>query len=229
MTHVLASTVLKKLGTLYEPPRTFLNFDTPFHLLVATILSAQCTDAMVNKITPALFKKYPGPADIAGAPIDELQRDIHSCGHYRNKAKYLQAASRLILERFDGEVPQTMEELLTLPGVGRKTATVVLYAAFKKQEGIAVDTHVWRVSKRLGLSKANSQDKIELDLIKQTPPDQWGYLHTLLIMHGRKTCTARNRQCGECVFKKECPSSLVMGKEDQARNPKHEIRKPKQM
>ena len=208
---------LKELRKLYKPTRTFLNFDTPFHLLVATILSAQCTDKRVNMITPALFKKYPGPKDFLKAPIEEIQKDIHSCGHFRNKSKYLKAIAGILLEKHEGEVPQTMDELIALPGVGRKTATVVLYAAFKKQEGIAVDTHVWRVSKRLGLSKANYQDKIELDLIKQTPRENWGELHTLLISHGRAVCTALNRKCDQCPFQKECPSSLVKGRKDLAK------------
>ncbi|MSR87056.1 endonuclease III [Candidatus Peribacteria bacterium] len=211
-----ASPVLRTLEKLHTPPRTFLDFDSPFHLLVATILSAQCTDKRVNLVTPALFKKYPGPADVVAVPEEELKKDIFTCGHYNNKAKYIRATCNILLEKFGGEVPQTMEELLTLPGVGRKTATVVLYAAFKQQEGIAVDTHVWRVSKRLGLTTANSQDKIELDLMRQTPREKWGLFHTLLIMHGRTTCTARNRQCGKCVFKKTCPSSLVMGRGDLA-------------
>jgi len=211
---VPVQTVLKKLGKLHKPPLTFLTFDTPFHLLMATILSAQCTDARVNLISPGLFKKYPGPKDVLRVPVAELEGDIHSCGHYHSKAKYIRESSRLILENFGGEVPQTMDELLTLPGVGRKTATVVLYAAFGKQEGIAVDTHVWRVSKRLGLSRSHSQDRIEMDLIEQTPRAQWGLLHTLLISHGRTVCFARNRQCTLCVFGKECPSSLVLGKPD---------------
>jgi len=209
--------VIEQLSKLYKPPRTFLDFDTPFHLLIATILSAQCTDKRVNMVTPGLFKKYPRPEDILRVSEEELQHDIHSCGHYRNKANYIKMTAQIILEKFGGNVPETMEELLTLPGVGRKTATVVLYAAFQQEAGIAVDTHVWRVSKRLGLAKANSQDKIELDLIKQTPRHQWGLLHTLLISHGRAVCTALRRQCDVCPFQKDCPSSLVMERKDQAK------------
>ena len=209
--------ILQTLGERHVPPRTFLNFDTPFHLLMVTVLSAQCTDARVNMISPGLFKKYPTPQSLLSTPESELKRDIFTCGHYNNKAKHLRGAATLIIEKFNGEVPQTMDQLLTLPGVGRKTATVVLYAAFGQEQGIAVDTHVWRVSKRLGLTKANSQDKIELDLMRQTPRDKWGYLHTLIIMHGRTVCTARNRKCGECPFQKECPSSFVLGREDQAK------------
>jgi endonuclease III len=211
------ATILRELRSRHTPPRTFLDFDTPYHLLIATILSAQCTDKMVNSITPRLFAKYKGPEDVLNISPEELQRDIHSCGHYRNKAKYIRETSRLLLERHGGAVPETMEELIALPGVGRKTATVVLYAAFKQQQGIAVDTHVWRVSKRLGLTKANNQAKIELDLMRQTPRTEWGELHTLLISHGRSLCTARNRQCEACPFQKDCPSSLVMGREDQSK------------
>ena len=210
--------VLQKLRRLYTPPRTFLNFETPFQLLIATILSAQCTDKMVNSVTPRLFAKYKGPEDFLNVPDEELQQDIHSCGHYRNKARHIKESSRMLIENFHGEVPQTMEELLTLRGVGRKTATVVLYAAFGQEQGIAVDTHVWRVSKRLGLTKANNQDKIEKDLLKQTPRHEWGELHVLLISHGRAVCTARNRQCEKCPFANECPSSLVMDREDQSKN-----------
>lgn len=209
--------VLEKLRKLYTPPRTFLNFDTPFHLLIATILSAQCTDKMINSITPRLFAKYVGPEDCLRVSDEELQTDIHSCGHFRNKAKHIKGTCRMLLEHFRGEVPDTMEELLQLPGVGRKTATVVLYAAFGQEQGIAVDTHVWRVSKRLGLTTAKTQDKIEKDLLAQTPRAQWGELHTLLISHGRAVCTARNRTCEACPFVQECPSSLVMKRGDQAK------------
>lgn len=212
--------VLKDLGKLYKPPRTFLNWDTPFHLLMATVLSAQCTDKMVNKISPGLFQKYRGPTDVLQVSTEELERDIHSCGHYHNKAKYLKAASALVLKNFKGEVPSTMQELLTLPGVGRKTAAVILYAAFGMNEGLAVDTHVMRVSRRLGLTKSKYQDRIELDLMHSAAQSQWGTLHTLLIMHGRGMCTARNRKCPECVFKHRCPSSLVLGRPDLAKEDK---------
>jgi endonuclease-3 len=208
------ATILKKLGAVHQPPRTFLDWDTPFHLLMATILSAQCTDKRVNIVTKTLFPKYKTPKDVLQVSVAELERDIHSCGHYRNKTKSLRESSQILLEDFGGEVPQTMEELLTLRGVGRKTASVILYAAFKQNAGVAVDTHVWRVSKRLGLSTAKTQDKIELDLMEQTPRDTWGTLHTLLIMHGRDVCTARNRKCEVCVFAKECPSSVVRGRGD---------------
>ncbi len=217
MKKVPVPTVLRELRSAHVPPRTFLDFDTPFHLLLATILSAQCTDKMINSITPRLFRKYPGPADILSVPEEELQQDIRSSGHYRIKAKYLRETSRMILERHGGKVPETMEELTAFPGVGRKTATVVLYAAFGQQQGIAVDTHVWRVSKRLGLTVAKTQEKIERDLMEQTPREEWGELHTLLISHGRSLCTARNRRCEACPFAKACPSSLTMGREDQAK------------
>ncbi len=217
MKPVSTSTVLHKLGKLYTPPRTFLDWTTPFELLLATILSAQCTDARVNIVTKTLFLKYKHPRDIVAVTVRELEGDIRSCGYYHTKARYLHASCRMILEKFGGEVPDTMGKLLQLPGVGRKTATVILYAVFGKQEGIAVDTHVWRVSKRLGLSKANTQDKIELDLMNQTARKNWGRLHTLLIMHGRNTCIARSRKCDQCVFKKECPSSLTQNRPDLAK------------
>ncbi|MBI3816728.1 endonuclease III, partial [Candidatus Peregrinibacteria bacterium] len=183
---------------------------------MATILSAQCTDKMVNRLSPKLFEKYRTPEDLAHAKIEELQRDIHSCGHFRVKAKYLKTASAMLIEKFNGKVPETMEELLTLPGVGRKTAAVILYAVFKKNDGIAVDTHVFRVARRLGLSNGKTQASIERDLMEQTPRAQWGKLHTLLIMHGRTICTARNRKCGTCMFCEECPSSWVRRKKDLA-------------
>ncbi|MBI3618643.1 endonuclease III [Candidatus Peregrinibacteria bacterium] len=220
---ITTDSVLQKLGAIHTPPRTFLHWDTPFHLLMATILSAQCTDKMVNRLSPKLFEKYRTPEDLAHAKIEELQRDIHSCGHFRVKAKYLKSASAMLLEKFVGEVPGTMEELLMLPGVGRKTAAVILYAVFKKNDGIAVDTHVFRVARRLGLSKGKTQARIERDLMEQTPRAQWGRLHTLLIVHGRTICTARNRKCSTCMFREECPSSLVRSKKDLAHDARTKI------
>ncbi len=184
-----------------------MDFTTPFELLIATILSAQCTDARVNIVTKTLFVKYRSPQDVLAVTEEELQKDIFSCGHYRMKAKHIRETCLLLVDRFGGRVPDAMDELLTLPGVGRKTATVVLYAAFGKSEGIAVDTHVWRVSKRLGLTQSNAQDKLEQDLMRQTPRKDWGLLHTLLICHGRAVCVSRNRKCDLCVFREECPSS----------------------
>jgi endonuclease-3 len=213
---VSADDVFATLGKQFDPPRTFLDFKNPLELLVATILSAQCTDARVNIVTKALFAKYKTPQDYLNADPEELQRDIHSCGHFRNKAKYIQASCGMLLDKWNGEVPGTMEELTQMPGVGRKTATVLLYAVFHKEEGIAVDTHVWRVSRRLGLTARNTQDKIELDLMRQVPRVNWGRMHTLLIMLGRNICVARGRKCEICPFQQECPSSKMLGYEDLA-------------
>ncbi len=209
--------VLSKLGGIYDPPLTFLTYRTTLDLLVAVILSAQCTDAMVNRITSeTLYRKYAKPEDYVRVPREELEQDIRRSGHYHAKAKYIQETCQLLIERHKGEVPETMEELIELRGVGRKTASVVLSAAFGKNEGIAVDTHVQRLSQRLGLSTHHDPKKIELDLMEAAPRKKWRDVTVLLISHGRAICTARGRKCGACVFKKECPSSLVLGKPDLA-------------
>lgn len=184
-----------------------MNFNTPFELLIATILSAQCTDARVNMVTPGLFKKFSTLKHFAGADIRELQREIKSTGFYRQKAKSIIGTSRLIIEKFGGEVPRTMEQLLTLDGVGRKTANVLLGNAFGTP-GIAVDTHVKRLSQRLGFSKENDPAKIEFDLIKLFPKENWTMLCHYLMAHGRKVCTARNPRCEVCVVNKLCPSAF---------------------
>jgi len=210
--------VLSDLKRLYSPPKTFLDFRTPLDLLVAVILSAQCTDAMVNRITKeTLYAKYRTCEDYLRVKPEELEQDIRRSGHYRSKTKYIQETCRLLLEKHGGEVPRTMEELVGLPGVGRKTASVVLSAAFGKNEGIAVDTHVQRLSQRLGLSTHHDPKKIELDLIEAAPRQNWRDVTVLLISHGRAICTARARKCGACVFKDRCPSSLVLGKPDLAK------------
>ena len=176
----------------------------------------RCTDAHVNTVTPRLFKKYRNPQDYLGVSQSTLERDVHSCGTFRMKAKSIRGLCRLLLSEHGGRVPRTMEELIALPGVGRKTAAVVLYAAFGKQEGIAVDTHVQRLSRRLGLSDGKTPEKIELDLMAQVPRAQWGVLNTLMISHGRAVCRGQRRRCGECVFRDDCPSSLTRGKKDLA-------------
>jgi len=210
------STVLQKLEKLYDPPKTFLHFRTPLDLLVVTVLSAQCTDKQVNAVSKELYKKYKKAEDYVRVSRAELERDIRSTGFYKQKAKNIQGLCHIILQKHKGKVPQTMEELVQLPGVGRKTASIILSVAFNKCEGIAVDTHVMRLSRRLGLSKHKAQDKIEQDLMKAVLRKQWGKVTTLLISHGRAVCTARNRKCEECVFKKDCPSSEVMGRGDRA-------------
>lgn len=208
--------MLRSLKRLYRPPKSFLHWRTPLQLLIATILSARCTDAQVNKVTPALFKKYRSVEDFAFVSQSELERYIHSCGTFRMKAKHIRTLSRLLIERHQGNVPDTMEELIELPGVGRKTAAIILYAAFGKQEGIAVDTHVGRIAQRLGLTKHRTPEKIELDLMRVTPRETWGVLNTLMISFGRDICMSRNRKCEVCPFRKECPSSKVMGRGDRA-------------
>lgn len=211
-------TVLTSLGKLYKPPKTFLHFRTPVDLLVAVILSAQCTDARVNMVTEKiLYPKYKTPEDYVKVSVEELENDVHSCGTFRMKAKSIRGMCQMLIDDFDGKVPDTMEDLLKLPGVGRKTASVILSAIFNKNLGIAVDTHVQRLAQRLGLSKYDDPKRIELDLMEQAPQKQWRLVTTLLISHGRAVCTARGRQCGACVFKKDCPSSIVMGRNDKAK------------
>lgn len=212
------ATVLKELGRAYDPPRTFLEYRTPLDLLVAVILSAQCTDAMVNRITKeTLYAKYKTCEDYLAVSRGELERDIRRSGHYRSKAKYIQETCQILLKKHGGQVPKTMEALVELRGVGRKTASVVMSAAFGINAGIAVDTHVQRLSQRLGLSTHHNPIKIELDLMEAAPRKRWRDVTVLLISHGRAVCTARNRKCGGCVFKNTCPSSLILGKADAAK------------
>ena len=213
-TSLTGGEVLRRLERDYQPPRTFLQWRTPLDLLVATILSAQCTDARVNVVTQTLYKKYRTPQNYLRIPRKELEDDIYSCGTYRNKARFIQEMCERLISRHGGEVPQTMEELTALQGVGRKTASIILWACFGKNEGIAVDTHVLRVSRRLGLSRHKDPKRVELDLIKQLPRKKWGQFTTMIISHGRAVCTARNRQCGKCAFNKKCPSSLLLAKKD---------------
>lgn len=215
MTRLSLHIVLDTLRKSHTPPKTFLQFCTPLDLLVATILSAQCTDVRVNMVTKEiLYPKYRAPSDYLEVSRTELERDVHSCGTYRNKAKYIQLMCGMLIDQHKGEVPQTMEELTALPGVGRKTASVILSAAFGIHEGIAVDTHVFRVARRLGLTKGNTPEKVEQDLMQCAPKKEWGKVTTLLISHGRSVCTARNRACDQCPFQKNCPSSWVQGRKD---------------
>lgn len=210
--------VLKELGTLYAPPKTFLHFRTPLDLMVAVILSAQCTDARVNIVTETiLYPKYKTAKDYVAVPRAELEDDIHSCGTFRMKAQAIQEACAMLLKDFGGEMPRTMAELTKLRGVGRKTASVILAAAFDINEGIAVDTHVQRVAQRMGLSNKSDPGKIELDLMEQAPREKWRDVTVYLISHGRAVCTARKRMCGACVFNEECPSSLLHGRSDKAK------------
>ena len=199
--------IIKRLEREYDRPGTALKFNNPFELLVAVVLSAQCTDDRVNKITPTLFKRFPGPREMAEAGLEEVEELVRSCSFFRNKAKNIHAAARMIVERFGGKVPDNMEDLIKLPGVARKTANVVLYNAFGKNEGIAVDTHVKRLVKRLGICQEKNPVKIEKELMEIVPREYWGPVTYLLIEHGRRVCKAKNPDCAHCVLRDICPSA----------------------
>jgi endonuclease-3 len=185
-----------------------LRHDNPFQLLVATILSAQTTDERVNQVTPALFARYPSPADLAAADPEEVEDLIKPTGFFRNKTRSLIAMAQALEDRFGGEVPRTIEELVTLPGVGRKTANVVLSVDFDVP-GLPVDTHVGRLTRRLGLTAETDPVKVERELDALVPPEEWGKLSLRLILHGRRVCLARRPRCEECVLEDFCPSSLL--------------------
>jgi endonuclease III len=203
--------IISTLKREYRDARCSLDHASPLELLVATILSAQCTDERVNLVTADLFRKYRTWEDYASAPSAELERDIRSTGFFRNKAKAIQGACRMIGERHGGRVPDSMELLLELPGVARKTANVVLGNAYGIASGVVVDTHVARLSERLGLSAEKSPEKIERDLSALVPESDWIVLPHLLIAHGRKVCKARTPLCGECMLSKLCPSAFKFG------------------
>ncbi len=203
-------TLLKKLHSIYPAPQCALIHDSPLQLIVATILSAQCTDERVNKVTPALFKRYRTARDFAESDPSELETLIRSTGFYRNKAKSIRGMAKIVVERYAGKIPQTMSELLELPGVARKTANVVLGVAYGKAEGIVVDTHVMRLSYRLGLSKNITPQKIEMDLMKAIPSKDWIWFSHALIHHGRGVCKARGPQCPRCPLLKLCPRNGVI-------------------
>jgi len=201
-------TIIELLEKEHPNAKTALNYTSPLEILVATILSAQCTDKQVNIVTKSLFTKYKTPEDYANADLTALEQDIRSTGFYRNKAKNIKNAGQLLVEKFDSKVPKTMKELLELPGVARKTANIVLSNAYGIIEGIAVDTHVRRLSQRLGLSKNTDPNKIEIDLMKVVPKKEWKRITNLLIFHGRNVCIARKPKCSACVFNKICPSAF---------------------
>jgi endonuclease-3 len=201
--------ILRLLKKEYPEPKTALDFRTPFELLVATILSAQATDVLVNKVTEKLFKKYKKVDDYAKTPLETFQKDVSSINFYRNKSKNIQAAAKMIIEKFNGKVPKTMEELISLPGVARKTANIILSNAYGVHEGIAVDTHVKRLSQRLGLTRNEDPVKIEHDLMAITLKNDWGNLSHLLIFHGRKICQAKKPNHKECVLYDICPSRNI--------------------
>ena len=206
--------VLVVLKRLYPDATCSLNYETPVQLLVATILSAQCTDERVNKVTPALFARYPDAKALAYADREELEKLVHSTGFYRNKAKNIQGACQKIMEEFGGEVPQQMEQLLSLSGVARKTANVVLAHAFGIIQGVTVDTHVKRLSQRLGLTKETDPVKIERELMKLLPQPDWENFSISIIYHGRAVCNARKPICSACDLSHVCPSAhtLLNGK-----------------
>ena len=200
--------LISRLKKEFPQARTALEYSNPLQLLISTILSAQCTDVRVNLVTPTLFAKYRSAKDFAVADRSELEMEIKSTGFYRMKSKHIIDACKAIVERFGGDVPKTMDELLTLPGVGRKTANCVLGGAYGIQSGIVVDTHVIRLANRLGLTKNDEPDKIEQDLMKLVPKREWYRFSNLLILHGRKTCKARTPMCGNCKLSDICPSSM---------------------
>jgi endonuclease-3 len=198
--------ILKRLRIKYPELKTALSFRTPFELLVATVLSAQSTDVQVNKLTANLFKKYRSMKSYANAPLEELQQDVSSVNFYKNKAKNIQNAAKLVVSDFGGKVPMSMDELLTLPGVARKTANIILSGAYGIVEGIAVDTHVIRLWNILGVNGQKDPVKIERDLMDITPKKDWADLSHMLIFHGRETCKARKPNHAECVLYDICPS-----------------------
>jgi endonuclease-3 len=206
-------TQLKKILAILErrfpQPECALIHDSPWQLLVATILSAQCTDKRVNMVTPGLFKKFPTIESFAVAKLGEVEKAIQSTGFFRNKAKNIIACAQTLLEKFAGEIPQKLEQLVELPGVGRKTASVILGTAFGKAEGIVVDTHVKRLSFRMGLTKETDPEKVEKDLMKIIPKNKWIAFSHLLILHGRERCAARKPDCGNCELTDLCPRNGV--------------------
>ncbi len=204
-----ATTIQQRLAAEYPDAHCELDFRSPFELVVATILSAQCTDRRVNMVTPALFARFPTPEALAAADPEEVEEIIRSTGFFRAKTKSLRGMAGTLVERHGGEVPSTMDELVRLPGVGRKTANVVLGNAFSINEGVVVDTHVARVSGRLGLTRHDGPVDIEQDLMRLFERDTWTMLSHLLIWHGRRVCIARKPRCAACVLADICPSSLV--------------------
>lgn len=202
-----AGTIFRRLSKEYPAAHCELDFRTPLELVVATILSAQCTDKRVNLVTPALFRRYPNAAALAAARIEDVEEIIRSTGFYHNKAKSIVGMAKVLVAHYGGEVPKSMEELVVLPGVGRKTANVVLGNAFGINEGVVVDTHVARLSLRLGLTKETDPVKIEQALMPLFDRDKWALLSHLLIWHGRRICDARKPRCAECVLRDICPSA----------------------
>jgi len=200
-----AEGIVERLDRAYPGARCSLDHGSPLELLVATILSAQCTDRRVNQVTEALFRKYRTAADYAGAELPELERDIQSTGFFRNKAKNIQECCRRLVDEYGGQVPRDLDSLVSLPGVGRKTANVILGTAFGVASGVVVDTHVARLSRRMGLTEHKDPAKIEQDLMAVVPEEKWIAFSHQMILHGRGTCTARRPKCEECVLGDVCP------------------------
>lgn len=199
--------IIDLLEKVHPDAKLALKWSNPLELLVATVLSAQCTDERVNKVTEHLFKKYRTAEDYANANLEEFERDIKSISFYRAKAKNIKRACQILVEKYNSEVPKTMEDLMSLPGVARKTANVVLSNAYGIMEGIIVDTHVSRVSKRLGLTSESDPEKIERDLMEIIPREKWLRFADLLIFHGRRICKAKDPECRQCILNKLCPSA----------------------
>ena len=200
-----ARIIHERLRTAYDPGKTALDWVDPWQLLVATVLAAQCTDARVNMVTPELFRRWPGPAELRRADISELEPVIRSTGFFRNKAKNLIAAANMVMDRFDGTLPRTMAEMIEIPGVARKTANIVLSTALGVVEGIAVDTHVKRLSFRLGLTDSDQPERIERDLMELLERPAWGEINHVLVQHGREICQARTPRCSKCILFDICP------------------------
>jgi endonuclease-3 len=198
--------VVERLAEIYPDAKSSLNYESPFQLLIATILAAQCTDERVNQVTPALFARFPTPLAMAEAPLPEIEEAIRATGFYRNKARHVQGASRMIVADYGGDVPQAMADLLTLPGVARKTANVVMGNAFGKVEGVIVDTHVGRISRRLGLTTAEDPVRVEQDLMRLLPRSEWLDFNHRVIYFGRAICTAPRPHCSVCMMSDLCPS-----------------------
>jgi endonuclease-3 len=196
--------ILRGLDEAYPAVECALNHNSPWELLIATILSAQCTDVRVNMVTPELFRRFPTPAALAAASLEEIETIIKSTGFYHNKAKSLQGAARKVLADFHGEVPQTLEELIKIPGAARKTANVVLGVCFNKAEGVVVDTHLFRISRRLALAKGETPQKVEQELMRILPQDRWISFSHQIIHHGRAVCDARKPQCERCNLEQVC-------------------------
>lgn len=204
-----AAEIIRLLEKEHPDATIALRYSNPLELLISTILSAQATDEQINKITPSLFRKYKTPEDYANADIEELQQEIRSSGFYRNKAKNIKNCCKMLVEKYNSQVPRTMEELVELPGVARKTANIVLTNAYGVVEGIAVDTHVRRLAQRLGLSDTDDPVKIEIGLMRILPKENWEQISDLLIFHGRRVCYARKPNCAGCVLNKICPCAFA--------------------